>query len=379
MIQSKLPAAGTTIFTVMSKLAAEHQALNLAQGFPGFNCNERLIELAYKYMKQGMNQYAPMAGVVALRERLSEKTLELYNHYYNPESEITITAGATEAVYTAITSIINPGDEVILFEPAFDIYKPAILLSGGRPVTIKLSLPDYQINWEEVKKKINSKTKLIIINSPHNPTGAVISAEDIEELKTIVRDTAILILSDEVYEHIIFDDKKHESLINHKDLINKTLVAGSLGKTFHVTGWRIGYCPAPPSLTAEFRKVHQSAIFAANTPMQYAIAEFLEDKSQYLDLPSFFQNKRDLFLKFLKGSKWEVVPSHGTYFQLLSYKNISREKDTDLAVRLTKELGVASIPVSVFYDDQQDDKILRFCFAKDDDILEQAAEKLWKI
>jgi methionine transaminase len=376
---SKLPGIGTTIFTVMSQLSHEYNAINLAQGFPGFPCSEKLIELANKYMRQGFNQYAPMPGIMSLREKISEKTKELYGAYFDPATEITVTCGATEACYAAITALVRPGDEVIIFEPAFDCYIPVIELSGGNPVFVELHYPDYKIRWKEVEEKITSRTRMIIINSPHNPTGSVLSSQDLDELSRLVKGTGILIMSDEVYEHIIFDNIRHESVLLRPELRERSLVISSFGKTFHTTGWRMGYCVAPASLSAEFRKVHQFITFSAPTPMQYALSDYLEEKEMYEGLPEFYQKKRDLFSDLMKPSRFEYIPSEGTYFQLMSYKNISQEHDVDLAKRLTREIGVASIPVSVFYHNQTDEHILRFCFAKEDDTLKRAAEKLCRI
>jgi methionine transaminase len=378
-IGSKLPSVGTTIFTIMSHLSHEYKAINLAQGFPDFPCSPQLITLVSEYMKKGFNQYAPMAGIFPLREIISEKTLELYDVKFNSEKEITVTSGATEACYAAITAFIQKDDEVIIFEPAFDCYVPAIELSGGKPVFVELQYPDYKIDWADVKKKISSLTKMIIINSPHNPTGSVFTSADLDRLTELVRGTNIIILSDEVYEHIVFDNQVHQSVLLRSELRERSLVISSFGKTFHITGWRMGYCLAPEPLSTEFRKVHQYLTFSAPTPMQYALAEFLKNKDEYLQLPALFQKKRDLFLSMMKDSNFKFIPSSGTYFQLMSYKNISQENDVDYAARLTKETGVASIPISVFFKNRRDDKILRFCFAKENDTLERAAEKLCRI
>src|SRR6185437_912737 len=299
----KLPQVGTTIFTIMSHLAVQHKAINLAQGFPDFPCSPKLVELVTHYMTKGANQYAPMAGAIPLREKISAKTEELYGYYYNPDKEITVTCGATEACYVAITSVIKPGDEVIIFEPSFDVYEPAINLSGGKAIYVELSYPDYKPNWQKVKEKITSKTKLIIINSPHNPTGSILKKADMLALVEIVKNTNILILSDEVYEHIIFDGEKHESAILYPELRERSFVISSFGKTYHTTGWRMGYCLAPEPLSAEFRKVHQYITFSAPTPMQYAIADYLDDKDEYLNLPDFYQKKRNRFMELMKGSR----------------------------------------------------------------------------
>lgn len=378
-ILSKLPKVGTTIFTVMSKLAAEEQALNFSQGFPDFPADPDLLELVSKYMKKGHNQYAPMAGVPVLREVLAEKTKKLYSAEYDPESEITITSGATQAIFTAIAAVIREGDEVIIFEPAYDCYEPAIELSGGKPVYLQLKGPKFSINWEGLKKVINHRTRMIIINTPHNPTGAILTAGDMAKLEKITKNTDIIILSDEVYEHIIFDGYEHQSVARYPKLAERTFIISSFGKTFHTTGWKIGYCLAPKNLMTEFRKVHQFLVFAANTPIQLAIAEYLKNENKYLDLGKFYQEKRDAFNKMVSGSKFKFEPSSGTYFQLLNYSRITDERDTDFAVRLTKELKLASIPVSVFYHKPIDEKFLRFCFAKKEETLQQAAEILHKV
>jgi len=376
LFYSKLPHIGTTIFTVMSKLAAENRALNLSQGFPNFPASEELILLVDQYMRKGFNQYAPMTGVQQLREVLAEKTENLYQVIYHPETEITITSGATEALYAAITAVVRPGDEVIVFEPAYDSYVPAIELNGGIPVYVTLKAPNYDINWPEVEARITDKTRLIIINTPHNPTTTVLSQTDLQELAELVKDTNILLLGDEVYEHIIFDGLKHNSLSTHPALKERSFVCGSFGKTFHVTGWKVGYCVAPAELSSEFRKVHQYLTFCTNTPVQFALADFLKNPDNYLSVPAFYEAKRNKFLESVKNSRFTFVPSKGSYFQNLCYSTISGENDYDLAIRLTKEIGVASIPVSVFYHQKNDYKTLRFCFAKDDETLEKAGEKL---
>ena len=376
LFYSKLPHIGTTIFTVMSKLAAENRALNLSQGFPNFPASEELILLVDQYMRKGFNQYAPMTGVQQLREVLAEKTENLYQVIYHPETEITITSGATEALYAAITAVVRPGDEVIVFEPAYDSYVPAIELNGGIPVYVTLKAPNYDINWPEVEARITDKTRLIIINTPHNPTTTVLSQTDLQELAELVKDTNILLLGDEVYEHIIFDGLKHNSLSTHPALKERSFVCGSFGKTFHVTGWKVGYCVAPAELSSEFRKIHQYLTFCTNTPVQFALADFLKNPNNYLSVPAFYEAKRNKFLESVKNSRFTFVPSKGSYFQNLCYSAISDQNDYDLAIRLTKEIGVASIPVSVFYHQKNDYKTLRFCFAKDDETLEKAGEKL---
>ncbi len=378
-ISSKLPKVGTTIFSVMSALANEHKAINLSQGFPNFDVNPKLISLINKKMKEGMNQYAPMQGVPQLREVLCEKMEKLYGAKYNPDTEITITAGGTQAIYSALTAIVREGDEVIVIEPAYDCYVPTIELNGGIPIYVQLKAPNHTIDWNDVKKVMTSRTKVIMINSPHNPMGSVLSADDMQQLEKLVKGTNIIIISDEVYEHIIFDGQKHESVCKYPTLAERSFIIFSFGKTYHATGWKMGYCFAPENLMAEFRKVHQFIVFTANTPIQHALAEYIKDSNDYNELGDFYQKKRDFFLDALKGSKFKCMPASGSYFQLLDYSAITQEKDTDYAIRLTKENGVASIPTSVFFHKPIDNKLLRFCFAKTDDVLKQAAEKLCKI
>lgn len=379
LIKSKLPKVGTTIFSVMSQLAAENKAINLSQGFPDFESSPELIGLVNEAMKKGLNQYAPMPGLMSLREQIAIKTEKLYGAQYHPETEITVTAGATQAIYTAIASTIREGDEVIIFTPAYDCYEPAIELNGGKTVFVQLHAPDYRVNWENVKKLINQRTKMIIINTPHNPTGTILEEVDMLALEKIVSDTDIVLISDEVYEHIIFDGKQHQSAAKFPGLAERSFIISSFGKTFHNTGWKMGYCIAPKNLMVEFRKAHQFIVFSVNTPMQHALAEYLKNENNYLELSSFYQQKRDYFTDLIKGSKFEILPAGGTYFQLLSYKGITDEADTDFAIRLTKEHKIASIPVSVFYHQQVDEKVLRFCVAKKEETLEQAAEILNKI
>ena len=374
-IKSKLPKVGTTIFTTMSALANEHNAINLSQGFPNFEVNEELMSLVNQYMRKGFNQYAPMQGILPLRERIAEKTQELYEAVYSPEKEITITSGGTQAIYTAITAMIREGDEVVIFEPAYDCYAPAILLAGGIPVYVQLKAPEFTIDWTAVKKMINQKTKMIIINTPHNPGGSLMTAKDMKELEKITSRTEITIISDEVYEHIIFDGHRHESVMRYPKLAERSFVVFSFGKTYHNTGWKMGYCLAPENLMTEFRRVHQFVVFSANTFIQYALADFMKNKN-YLELPAFYQEKRDYFLKLIQGSKFSFTPASGSYFQCLDFSKITKENDFDFAVRLTKESGVASVPVSAFYHKNHDPKLLRFCFAKTNETLERAAEKL---
>ena len=378
-IVSKLPQVGTTIFTVMSALANELGAVNLSQGFPDYETSPELIELVNQAMKNGYNQYAPMAGVMSLREEISKKTEKLYGAYYNPDTEITITAGGTQAIYTAITTVIHPNDEVIIFEPAFDCYAPAIKVAGGIVKSLELEPPDYKINWEMVKRLINNRTRMIILNSPHNPTATILQQEDIKELSAIVKDQDILILSDEVYEHLIYDGQSHLSMARYPELKERSFIVASFGKPFHATGWKVGYCMAPAYLMNEFRKVHQFLVFCVNAPMQVGIAEYLKNEHHYLSLKDFFQQKRDYFREALKSSRFELLPCSGSYFQSVRYGRISEEKDADLAIRLTKEVGVASIPVSAFYNMGTDHHVLRFCFAKRQETLDKAVDRLIKV
>jgi methionine aminotransferase len=376
---SRLPNAGTSIFAIMSGLANEVGAINLSQGFPDFPISMELIELVNKYMHKGFNQYAPMPGVPALREAIAAKALDTFGITYDPATEINITAGATEGIFCVITAMIHPGDEAIIIEPAYDSYAPAVELCGGVVRYSSLQFPDYSVNWPEVKSLINSHTKMIMINTPHNPTGSVLSSDDMKELDHITRNTDIVVMSDEVYEHLIFDGIRHESVCYYPELAARSFVIGSFGKTFHTTGWKTGFILAPAILMAEVRKVHQFVVFASNTPIQYAVADFLKNKDNYLNLPDFYQQKRDRFAGLVKDSRFKIIPSFGTYFQLLDYSAISNEKEMDFAVRITKEFGVASVPVSPFYHDKQDHKVLRFCFAKTEETLLKAAEILCKI
>lgn len=378
-ISSKLPNVGVTIFTVMSKLANDSGAINLSQGFPDFDVSAELRELVAKYMALGHNQYAPMQGVTSLRQRIAEKTQELYGAQYDPDMEITVTSGATEAIFSAIACVVNRGDEVILFEPAYDAYAPDVLLAGGVPVYVQLKYPDYHVDWNQVKDAITKKTKLLILNSPHNPTGAILGLEDMKALIDIVADTNIFIVSDEVYEHIVFDRHRHESMTRYPELARRSFVISSFGKTYHTTGWKLGYCLAPKPLSVEFQRVHQYVTFASHTPTQMAYAEFMDKKEKYLTLPNFYQERRDKFCALIKDSRFRPLPCKGTYFQMLSYEAISDEKDVDFAKRLTTEYKVASIPPSVFYVGGDDHKVLRFCFAKKDETLVNAAEKLCRI
>jgi len=363
----------------MSTLANEHRAINLSQGFPDFSSSPKLIELVHYYMEKGMNQYAPMPGVMRLREQIAEKNRLLYGLNLSPENEITIAAGATQALFTAISAFVQTGDEVIVIEPAFDTYTPTIRLNGAIPVPYQLSAPDYAINWSEFEQLISSKTRMIIINSPHNPTGSILKKEDLEALNLICRNTDIVVLSDEVYEHLIFDGLKHQSVLSYPELYQRSLVCFSFGKTFHNTGWKVGYCIAPPEMTVEFRKVHQFNVFSVNHPVQHALAEFLEDPEEYLSLASFFQQKRDFFLESMEACKLQALPALGTYFQLFDYSSISNEGDQEFCKRLTREYGVAAIPVSVFNTSGKDERIIRFCFAKKEKTLAKAAALLQKL
>ena len=378
-IFSKLPKVGTTIFTKMSAMANKHEALNLSQGFPDFPIDPKLIDCTLKAMKSGFNQYAPMPGLIGLREAIAEKIEDAYSIAYHPETEITITSGATQAIFTAIAAFVKEEDEVIIFTPAYDCYQPAIELVGGKPVFVQLKSPEYKINWEEVKKLISQRTRMIIINTPHNPTGTLLSEEDLKELEKITAHSEIIILSDEVYEHIVFDGQKHASICRNKGLADRSIAVFSFGKTFHVTGWKMGYCIGPKQLMVEFRKVHQFNVFSSNHPLQHALTEYLNDSENYLSLSSFYQKKRDVFLSAITGSRFKVIPSKGTYFQLLDYSSISDQNDVIFAERLVHEYKIASIPVSVFYNSPLDEKVLRFCFAKKEQTLEEAAKILSKI
>jgi len=377
--QSKLPDLKVTIFSVMTQLAVESGAINLSQGFPDFDTYSELISLVEKYMREGHNQYAPMQGVMVLRERIAEKVHDLYGAQYNPATEITVTSGATESVFAAISAVVHKDDEVIIFEPAYDAYDPVVRLNGGIPVYLQLKFPEYHIDWNEVKSAVNRKTKLIILNYPHNPTGAVLSKEDISNLSEIVQNTQILIVSDEAYEHIIFDGLQHESIARHPQLARRSFVICSFGKTYHTTGWKIGYCLAPESLSIELQKIHQYLTFASNTPIQMAYAEFMQNKDLFLDLPDFYQQKRDLFLKLTSTSRFRPLPCKGTYYLMMDYSPISTEPDFEFARRLTAQHGVAAIPPSAFYHQKDDHKVLRFCFAKKSETLERAAEKLCQV
>lgn len=376
ILQSKLPNIGETIFTVMSVLALQHKAINLGQGFPDFDMNENLISLVNKAMKDGHNQYVHKNGLIELREAIAEKIYFLYKNNINPATQICITPGATYAIYTALTTLLNKGDEVIVFEPAYDSYIPNIEINGAIPILISLSYPDYKIDWIKVKEKITPRTKMIMLNSPHNPTGSVLDKKDIDQLRNIVSDTGIFILSDEVYEHIIFDGLQHESILKYPDLLARSFVTFSFGKVYNCTGWKIGYCIAPDLLMNEFLKVHQYNCFSCHSPMQYAIARFLQNKNEFLQLGNFLQKKRDYFKTLMEQTKFKPIPSHGSYFQLYNYEDISNENEIDFAKKLTRDAGVAAIPTSAFYKNGKDDKVLRFCFAKKESTLYEAVQRL---
>ncbi len=376
IMQSKLPHTGMSIFSVMSSMAVKHDAINLSQGFPDFPTDPELVELVAEAMRSGYNQYAPLAGIFSLRETICEMVQNQHQRIYNPETEVTLTVGASEALYTAITAFVNRGDEVVVLKPAYDTYEPTILLQGGIPVPVQLDAPYDHVNWQKVKEAITDKTRMIIINTPHNPSGMMFSRQDMLELEKLVKGTDILILSDEVYEHIAFDSREHESVARFPALAERALITASFGKTFHTTGWKMGYCLAPKELMAEFQKIHQLTVFCVHHPTQRALATYLTNPDTYLHLGEFYQKKRDKFLSFIGGSRFQFTPAQGTYFQLLNYSAITDENDVDFAERLTKDKGIASIPVSVFNVNNQDDKLLRFCFAKSDETLEKAAEIL---
>ncbi|HBC0610153.1 TPA: methionine aminotransferase [Serratia marcescens] len=377
--RSKLPDVGTTIFTVIGQLSAEHQALNLSQGAPNFAGDPQLIEATAQAMRSGHNQYAPMSGVAALRAALAEKAERLYGARYDADEEITVIASASEGLYSAISALVHPGDEVIYFEPAFDSYAPIVRLQGATPVAIKLSLQDFRVDWDEVAAAINGKTRMIIVNTPHNPTGAVFDAHDIERLIALTRDTDIVILSDEVYEHVVFDGDIHHSMARYPQLAERSVIVSSFGKTYHVTGWRVGYCLAPAALMDEIRKVHQFMVFSADTPMQHAFAAALANPQSYLGLAAFYQQKRDLLASALQDSRFELLPSRGSFFMLARFSGFSHESDNDFAVRLIREAKVATIPLSAFYSDSTDTGIIRLSFSKDNETLLEGARRLSQV
>lgn len=378
MIKSRLPGFENSIFAIMTPLAKEYNAINLSQGFPNFDADPLLLELIKKYYLSGFTSYAPMPGLLYLRKKLSEKYQTLHKHFYTPETEVTITAGATQAIYCAITAAVHPGDEVIVLEPVFDTYVPSIKLCGGKAIPVQMKAPDFLPDWDEVEYAIGQKTRMIIINSPHNPSGNVLCKEDMLKLKKIVEKHNLLILSDEVHEHIFYE-KEHLSVSAFEGLRKRAFLVGSFGKTFHGTGWKMGYCMAPEKLSVEFRKIHQNVVFAVNHPMQHALAEYMENPQVYLQLPEFFKSKRDYFLNNLRKSRFKYTPTEGTFFQLLDYSDISDEKDMEFAIRMTIEHGVATIPISPFYENAPDQKYVRVCFAKSNELLEQASKILCKI
>ncbi|RAW02998.1 methionine aminotransferase [Pseudochryseolinea flava] len=377
-MHSRLPEVGTSIFAVMSKMALDHHAINLSQGFPDFAIDDAIIDQVYRFMKDGNNQYAPMSGVPALRNSIAEVLKKTFGFAADAETNITITAGATEGLFAAISAVVGAGDEVIVFDPAYDSYNPAIRLNGGVPVHINLRYPDYTIDWDEVKRKISPRTKLIMINTPHNPCGVVLSHNDLVMLERIVLEHNLYVLSDEVYERLIYDGERHQSVLRFPGLANHSIAVFSFGKTFHATGWKAGYVVASEKITREIRKTHQFIVFSVNTPVQCALAEYLKTPQHYESLGQFYQQKRDYFLNGIKGSSFEPLACRGSYFQLLSYKNVSAKGDVAMAEYLTKEFKVASIPISVFYQDKSDHQILRFCFAKKEETLARACEILSK-
>ncbi|WP_437306365.1 methionine aminotransferase [Sorangium sp. So ce388] len=379
LLPSKLPSTGVSIFTVMTRLANEHGAINISQGFPDFDCAPELVEAVARHMRAGHNQYAPMQGVLALREALSAKIERLYGRRYDPATEITITSGATEGIFSTLTAFVRPGDEVILFQPCYDSYAPAVLLNGGTPVFVTLRYPEYRVDWDEVRRALTPRTRLLLINSPHNPTGTMLSADDMRELARVLDGTDALVVGDEVYEHILFDGRRHESLARYPELADRSVVISSFGKTYHTTGWKIGYCAAPRPLSAEIQRVHQFVTFAVNAAIQLAYAEVVARDPLAADLAPFYQAKRDRFLKLIEGSRFRPLPCEGTYFQLVDYSEITAERDADFALRLIREHGVASIPISPFLSGVEPGPVLRFCFAKRDETLERAAERLRRV
>lgn len=379
MITSKLPNVGTTIFTTMSVLAAQHNAINLGQGLPDFPMNEELVAAVAGAMRSGHNQYTHMNGYVPLREAIAEKVEYLYKTKINSDTQVTVTPGGTYALYTALTTVLQPGDEVIVFEPAYDCYIPAVELNGAKAVTLQLTFPGYKIDWADVKKNVTEKTRAIVLNSPHNPTGSVLSEDDIAQLREAVKDTNIIIISDEVYEHLIFDGYEHQSLLKHPDLLDRSFVSFSFGKVYHCTGWKLGYSISSPALMNEFRKIHQFNAFSCDTPKQVALSTFLQQRENYLALGQFMQEKRDYFESGMKGTKLKLLPTHGSYFQIYSYEGLSEESEKDFAVRLTKKFGVATIPVSAFYQQEVNNRVLRFCFCKKEETLDEAIERLMKL
>ncbi len=383
-MDSKLPDTGTTIFAVMSALSEECRAINLSQGFPSFNPQQELLDRITHYLNHGANQYAPMPGVPALRQAIASKVERLYGRVVDPDAEVTISDGATEGLFSAIHAVVRQGDEVIVFDPAYDSYEPAVTLAGGTTTHLPLVIPDedsdFQIDWDQLANAISNRTRAIILNFPHNPTGAILSAADLDTLAAIIRGSSLYLISDEVYEHIVFDGAEHQSLLRNDELWERTFVISSFGKTYHATGWKVGYCVAPPLLTGEFRKIHQWTCYAVITPIQHAIADYMaQTPDHYTELPRFYETKRDRFCELVKDSRFSLRPAAGTFFQLLDYSDITDEDDVSYARRLTKEIGVASIPISVFCEAPPPGNHLRFCFAKDDDILEEAAARLCRL
>ncbi|NIF59203.1 pyridoxal phosphate-dependent aminotransferase [Enterobacter sp. Ap-916] len=377
--RSKLPDVGTTIFTVIGQLSAQHKAINLSQGAPNFPCDPKLVAGVTKAMQEGHNQYAPMTGLASLKQLIADKVASLYGAVYDPAEEVLVTASASEGLYSAIGGLVHPGDEVIYFEPSFDSYAPIVRLQGAKPVALKLSLPDFTVDWDEVRAAITPRTRMIIVNTPHNPSGQVFSAHDLEMLAAVTRDTDIVILSDEVYEHIVFDGKKHHGMATHPQLAERSVIVSSFGKTFHVTGWRVGYCLAPAALMDEICKVHQFLMFSADTPMQYAFADYMSDPQTYLSLAAFYQRKRDLMQSLLADSPFELLPSGGSFFLLARFGHFSDESDSEMVKRLITDYGVATIPLSAFYTDGTDNKIIRLSFAKDEATLRAGAEALCRV
>jgi methionine aminotransferase len=378
-VQSKLPSTGVSIFSVMSRLAEEHGAINLSQGFPDFDCAPELVEAVTRSMQEGHNQYAPMLGIYALRQALSRKIELLYGRRYDPATEITITSGATEGIFSTLTALVRPGDEVVLLQPAYDSYVPAVQLSGGVPVFVTLHGPDYRVDWDDVRRVVNRRTRVIMVNSPHNPTGMVFDRDDLRQLAAVLEHTDAFVVSDEVYEHIVFDGQRHESMSSHPAIADRAVVISSFGKTYHTTGWKIGYCSAPAALNAEVARVHQFVTYAVNGAIQRAYADFVTREPSAATVTPFYQAKRDLFLRLIDGSRFRPLPCRGTYFQMVDYSAITRERDSDFALRLITEHGVAAIPITPFMTDADPGPVLRFCFAKRDDTLERAAERLRKV
>jgi methionine transaminase len=378
-IKSKLPDVGTTIFTVMSSMAAEYNAINLGQGYPDFPMNQELVEYVAQAMKDGWNQYTHMAGYMPLREAIADKIEFLYGTKVDPDTQVCVTPGGTYGLYTSMTTVLQPGDEVIVFEPAYDSYIPTVEANGAIAIKIPLTFPDYKIDWNLVRQKLTPKTRMILLNSPHNPTGSVLRENDIAELRSVVEGTKIIIVSDEVYEHLIFDGLQHQSILRFPDLMERSFVSFSFGKVYHCTGWKIGYCITSPYLMKEFRKIHQFNCFSCDTPKQVALSKFLAKRENYLELGKQMQEKRDFFLNLMKKTKFKPLKSHGSYFQCYSYADISDEKEADFAIRITKEVGVAAIPVSVFYKTPVNNQVVRFCFSKQNTTLEEAASRLTKL